>query len=285
MKHIIRKHLNEVYQTKQLFEGFDDQDNPDLKYYAFDWDDNILEMPTKIIVLDEDGKEVGMSTEDFAEYRTMIGVEEFDYKGHKIVGFSETPFKNFRVEGDKQFVVDSMLAKPGPSWNDFVECINAGSIFAIITARGHTPTVLRESIYNFIQTNHMGINKEVLVYNLKKYRDLVGEKIKDDNKLINDYLDLCKYYPVSFGTNAEANPEEAKKEALKEFIAYVKEMSSKLGKKAFLKNDISNNFIPSIGFSDDDVRNIEKIKDFLEKEYEDNPVRTYLTSKGEKKEV
>lgn len=113
----------------------------------------------------------------------------------------------------------------------------------------------------------------------------MGEKIKDDNKLINDYLDLCKYYPVSFGTNAEANPEEAKKEALKEFIAYVKEMSSNLGKKAFLKNDISNNFIPSIGFSDDDVRNIEKIKDFLEKEYEDKPVRTYLTSKGEKKEV
>ena len=46
---------------------------------------------------------------------------------------------NFGVEGDKKFIVDSLLAEPGPSWNDFVECINGGSIFAIITARGHTP--------------------------------------------------------------------------------------------------------------------------------------------------
>jgi len=40
---------------------------PSLKYYAFDWDDNIMVMPTKIMVLDENGNEVGMSTEDFAE--------------------------------------------------------------------------------------------------------------------------------------------------------------------------------------------------------------------------
>ena len=30
-------------------EGFDPEGNPDLKYYAFDWDDNIVTMPTQII--------------------------------------------------------------------------------------------------------------------------------------------------------------------------------------------------------------------------------------------
>jgi hypothetical protein len=42
--------------------------------------------------------------------------------------------------------------------------------------------------------------------------------------------------------------------------------------------------IPFIGFSDDDPRNIEKMKEFLSSEYEKNPVRTYLTKGGEKKE-
>jgi hypothetical protein len=58
-----------------------------MKYYAFDWDDNIMNMPTKIILKDDDGDEVGMSTEDFAEYRTEIGKEDFEYEGHKIVGY------------------------------------------------------------------------------------------------------------------------------------------------------------------------------------------------------
>ena len=49
-----------------IFEGFDVFGTPDLKYYAFDWDDNIMHMPTKIMVLDDKGSEVGMSTEDFA---------------------------------------------------------------------------------------------------------------------------------------------------------------------------------------------------------------------------
>jgi hypothetical protein len=51
---------------------------PDLKYYAFDWDDNLVHMPTKIILLDVDGNEVPMSTEDFATFRGQIGKENFN---------------------------------------------------------------------------------------------------------------------------------------------------------------------------------------------------------------
>jgi hypothetical protein len=250
----------------KLFEGFKDQ-TPDLKYYAFDWDDNIAYMPTKILVKNKEGKEIGMSTDDFAKYRSVIGKENFFYEGEEIVGYSENPFIQFRVEGDKRFIIDAMIAEPGPSWGDFVECINNGSIFSIITARGHTPTVLKEAVYNYIVSNTNGIDKNELVKNLKKYREFMDEESLSDMELINSYLDLCQFYPVSFGKGSEANPEEEKVKALKKFVNYVTELSHELNKKAYIKNDIKNFFLPFIGFSDDDLKNIEKTSEdeFLSK--------------------
>jgi hypothetical protein len=139
-----------------------------------------------------------MSTEDFAEHRHELGVEPFNYKGTTVVGYAPNPFRNFRLEGDKRFIIDSMVASPGPSWNDFVECINGGSIFAIITARGHNPETLKEATYNYIVSSHNGINKNTLVENLKKYRNFsADEKLEEgfdlnftDKDLIDEYLDL-----------------------------------------------------------------------------------------------
>lgn len=281
LKKLVRKNLNDLLLKEGIEEG-----QPDLKYYAFDWDDNIVSMPTQIVLKSEEGYDVNMSTEDFAEYRHKIGKEPFDYNGETVVGYAENPYRNFGVEGDKKFIVDSLLATPGPSWDDFVECINGGSIFAIITARGHTPTILRDSIYNFIVTNHNGINAQTLISNLKEYRDLSGEVMKDDQLLIKEYLDMCKYYPVTYGEGSASNPEEGKIKALREFINYVKYQSRKIGQKVSFTNDVSNNFVPQIGFSDDDPGNIESIKSFLEKEYEgEKPVQTYLTKGGIKKKV
>ena len=282
---MIRTILKEYIEEKELKEGFDEEGQPDLKYYAFDWDDNILEMPTKIVVQSEDGKEVGMSTEDFAEYRPLIGQTPFEYQGENIVSYADDPYRFFTVKGDSQFIVDAMLAPIGPSWDDFVEAINGGSIFSIITARGHTPSVLRDAVYNMIVTNHNGINKQELISNLRKYRHFANEEEMSDEELIEAYLDMLRFHPVTYGEGSAANPEEGKIKALREFIGYVKELAGRLGKRAFFKNDVNNNFVPMIGFSDDDPRNIDKIKSFLDSEFEDKPVRTYLTKGGEKKEV
>ena len=268
---------------KIVREGFDEAGTPDMKYYSFDWDDNIAVMPTKIVLMDEDGKEVGMSTEDFAEYRTEIGKEPFEYEGHTITGFAEDAFRYFRTMGDKQFIVDSMTAKPGPAWDDFVEAINNGSIFSIVTARGHHPNTLKEACYNYIVSNHNGINSNELVKNLEKYRDLADEEQLSKKDMIREYLDMCRFYPVSYGEGSATNPEEGKIKALKEFIQYVRDLSQHIQKKAFLKNKVSNNFvIPSIGFSDDDPRNIEKVKSHFENE-PDNILKTYSTAGGVKK--
>ena len=273
---------------RNLTEGFKGEGSPDLKYYAFDWDDNIVHMPTKIILKDDEGNEVGMSTDDFAEHRHHIGKKPFDYKGQTIVGFAENPFRNFRTEGDKEFLVDAMRAKIGPAFDDFKEAINNGSIFSIITARGHNPNTLKQGVYNYIIDGFNGIDKDQLVKNLKKYRTFVDEDDMSDEELIKSYLELNKYHPVSFGDDkGAANPEEAKVRAMDDFVNYIKAMSAVLNKKAYLKNDIGNKFVPAkptIGFSDDDIRNVEVMNKHF-KDKPDNIVKTYSTAGGAKKEV
>ena len=273
---------------RRIVEGFRAEHTPDMKYYAFDWDDNIVHMPTKIVLKTEDGDEVGMSTDDFAEHRHHIGKKPFDYKGQSIVGFAENPFRNFRTEGDKEFLVDAMRAKTGPAFDDFKEAINNGSIFSIITARGHNPNTLKQGVYNYIIDGFNGIDKDQLVKNLKKYRTFVDEDDMSDEELIKSYLELNKYHPVSFGDEKGAqNPEEAKVRAMDDFVNYIKAMSAVLNKKAYLKNDISNKFVPAkptIGFSDDDIRNVEVMNKHF-KDKPDNIVKTYSTAGGAKKEV
>ena len=205
-----------------------------------------------------------MSTEDFAEYRTEIGKEPFEYEGHTVTGFDDDAFRDFRVTGDKKFLTDSMKAPIGPAWDDFVEAVNNGSIFAIVTARGHTPSVLKQAVYNLIQNNKHGLNKSEIVKNLKKYRDLADEDELSDDELIKVYLDMCRFHPVSFGEGSAANPEELKVTAMREFVNYVQDLSRKLQEKAFMKNKISNYFIPYIGFSDDDLKNVETMKKYFD---------------------
>jgi len=243
---------------KVIKEGFKEPNSPDMKYYAFDWDDNIVHMPTKIILKTDDGDEIGMSTEDFAEYRSKIGKGPFEYKGKTIVGFADN------------------------------EAINNGSIFAIITARGHNPNTLKEAVYNYIINDFNGISKESLLKNLRKYRSFVEEEEMSDDDLIKSYLELNKYHPVSFGDEGgAASPEELKVMAMDDFVSYIKGMAAVLNKKAFLKKDIGNKFVPAkpvIGFSDDDPKNVEVMSKHF-KDKPDNLVKTYSTAGGFKKEV
>ena len=272
---------------RRIVEGFKSEHTPDMKYYAFDWDDNIVHMPTKIMLKTEDGDEIGMSTDDFAQYRHDIGKKSINYKGETIVDYADDAFRNFKTNGDKDFLIDAMTAEKGPAFNDFKEAINNGSIFSIITARGHNPNTLKQAVYNYIINGFGGINKTQLVKNIRKYRTFADENDMSDDDLIRSYLDLNKYHPVSFGTeNGAGSPEELKVMAMDEFVDYVKSLAAFLNKKSFLKKDISNNFIPKqpmIGFSDDDLKNVEKISKHY-KDKPDNIVKTYSTAGGTKQE-
>jgi hypothetical protein len=102
-----------------------------------------------------------------------------------------------------------------------------------------------------------------------------------DKELINAYMDMNKYYPVTFGDGSAQSPEKGKVDALREFQQYVKYLANILKKPVMFKDDISNNFIPKIGFSDDDLRNLEKVKDELSKDPE-NIIQTISTHGGKK---
>jgi len=267
-----------------LFEDFNDTGTPDMKYYAFDWDDNIVYMPTEIILIDDVGDEVGMSTHDFAKYRGEIGKTNFKYRGTTIVNYADLPFRQFKVTGDEAFLSDVLTAKKGPAFDDFKEAINNGSIFSIITARGHNPETLKKGVKIYINNGFHGIDEQKLIKNLQKYRDLVAPENQYDD-IIDEYLDLCKFYPVSFGSGSAANPEIEKVKALNEFYDYCEEMSEKIKKAFYFKNDMNGekgnilNF--TIGFSDDDPKNIEVMKDKVKRK----GLTIYSTNKGEKEKV
>ena len=251
---------------EEIAEGVDGEGKHDGKYYAFDWDDNLLEMPTQIILKSETDEEVGMSTADFAEYREQIGKEPFSYQGKTITGYSDNPFSFFRhPTGDEQFKKDTLIAPLAPAWSAFVECINGGSIFAIITARGHDPNTLRLATKALIDKNHEGINKESAVKNINIYRELSGDGGPlDPEQALEYYLGsseggnpatgLCRFHPVSFGAGSAANPEAAKVKAFGDFMKYVKSLP------------INKGVDVKVGFSDDDAANIEAMKTHFGKE-------------------
>lgn len=214
----------------------------DGRYYAFDWDDNLLYMPTRVY-FDVNGKEESVSTHEFADIRGLIG-KPGKYQDYK---YTDGSFRDFRVEGDLQFLKDLDTSPPtAKAWKDFVEAINTASIFAIITARGHRPSTLKRGVLKLIKMNYGGIDRKQLKKNLKKYADIVKRPVLS----IEDYLDLCKFYPVSYGVKeGAANPEQLKVQAMREFEAYVTNLNYQMG--------IGAAPYVQIGFSDDDLKNYE----------------------------
>ena len=177
-----------------------------------------------------------------------------------------------------------LIAKKGPAFDDFEEAINNGSIFSIITARGHNPETLKKGVKKYITNGFHGIDEQKLIKNLQKYRDLVSPETEYDD-IIDDYLDMCRFYPVSFGTGSAANPEIEKVKALNEFYDYCEAMAEKVKKAFYFKNDMfgekGNILNFTIGFSDDDPKNIEVMKDKVNRK----GLTIYSTNKGEKEKV
>lgn len=245
-----------------------------IKYlaYAFDWDDNILYMPTSIIVINDKNEEVNMSTNDFAKYRNLIGKKKFKYKGHIITGYPkdekgnidfDSAYRNFRdFSKENIFLKDTIKAikekKFGPSWDDFIECLTGGSIFAIITARGHLEHTIREAIEWIIDNFLSESQKSEMHSNLLKFAYLFkeGEDFEriykgklSQNKLTEIYLNNCEYIGISSPKRGGVpdNPEKEKEIALLEFKKKVNDFAKKIGTKA------------KLGFSDDDIENINHI--------------------------
>lgn len=278
------------YRATALNKFANTRENRTLLYYAFDWDDNILRMPTEIMVqaeikpTEKGAKrkltEIGMSTADFAKHRSKIGKEHFEYNGHTVVGLDyNVAFRNFRDDADDTiFKTDVIRAlnlgdRKAPAWNKFIKCLTEGSFFAIITARGHEPESIRKGIEYIIDNVLDDDQTQEMYNNLLKFAHLfeiadvdslprILNGVASENLLVKNYLDLCEPHLVGVSATTRggspANPEEAKVSALTDFIddvnMHVRDLNA-----ITMASSASDKmpYIAKVGFSDDDPGNIK----------------------------
>jgi hypothetical protein len=237
-----------------------------LHYYCFDADDNLLRMNTKIHMdkLQEDGtwKPHSVSTGEFA----LVRNDKVNWRC--LDNSPEKAFADFRDTGtlgsDAFFIAahEAYINKRfAPSWDAFIQCLVNGSIFAICTARGHEPDSMKK-FFQWLIHNHLTPEQQnEMKRNLIEfhYHFTEGPTSTDFEYLINAYLDSCKFYGVTSSSfvqeNKDAgacplNPEKGKEIAIHNFVKIIDEY----GKKAHTV---------SLGFSDDDVRNVNHIHKFM----------------------
>jgi len=237
-----------------------------LPFYAFDWDDNILIMPTVIHMEKKSGTEwipVDVTTSKFAEIRNDENYRMLNNNINDTFG----EFRDTGKRGDKSFVLDIEKAinygSFGPSWNDFVECLTNGSAFAIITARGHESPTLRKGVEWIIDNVLTEEQLYEMFNNLVKYYHIFGktddfERIlkgrPSENKLIKEYLDICEFVAVSAPSRSGSalTPEEDKKKVLLDFKKKINDFAKSVNRKA------------TIGFSDDDVKTVKHMEDLVD---------------------
>ena len=259
----------------------------ELRSYVFDWDDNILRMPTKVkMEKNENGKwvPVEITTEEFAHLRSN--------PNYRITPNTFDDFTN-----DSSFLRDAEKAihhnSFAPSYKKFIEALTHANPFAINTARGHTPKALKEGVKIFINMVLSSEEKNMLIKNIQKELPKGLTKSLNAEQLLELYLDeKGEYYPVSseefgerFGIEVKggaSNPEHSKQIAIEHFVKKLLDSVKKYVVNGKYKKI-------SLGFSDDDVRNVKAVHKFiseqLSKMYPEVHFVIYDTSEGGKKKM
>ena len=257
------------------YKKFNENKSNELNYSCFDWDDNILHMST-LIHMDEliggKWKPVSVSTSKFADIR---GDKQNWRLRNDSASEAFCEFRDFGPRGRSAFVDDTIESikegEFGPSWNAFIDTLSNGAIFAIITARGHEPEVIQDAVEYIIDTQLSESQKDTLYAHCLKFAylfntdydsyDRIPKGKLSQTPLIQDYLGSCDFFGVSsdsfakrFSLGEAANPEVGKELAIKYFVKKVDDYGKKIGSKV------------SVGFSDDDIRNVKHIEKLFRNE-------------------
>ena len=249
----------------------------DLKYYIFDWDDNILHMPTYIHLERRlaDGTWVPhlVSTALFSVIRK-------DVRNYRPPGGEwEKAFVEFRdpaSQTESKFLTDARKAidrlqagddRVPPSFNTFRKTLREGRIFAIVTARGHEQATLRKGVEMFIDRILTPTERAEMVRNLRGYlvcyEGPEANAALTDEQVVDNYLSMNRYHAV---TNPEfirlvkaadvpgaENSETRKQFAILDFLEWLFRMIERIGARRPI----------SVGFSDDDPGNVAAVADFI----------------------
>lgn len=248
----------------------------DLKYYIFDWDDNILRMPTRIHLLrrspDGEWEPHTVSTAVFA----LVRNDTANYRPPE--GDWENAFVEFRdldPGGPSKFLEHTAAAlepvirgetAPPPSFERFRQTLVEGRLFAIVTARGHRPESIRTGVRYVIDHVLSDNEKREMIRNLRGYLHFFERREGDmtDEEIIEYYLDQNQYHPCTSpqfkqrmqATGNAKDPERAKQLAIRDFVHHIVGMIRDAG----IARPIS------IGFSDDDPGNVAAVEDYIQRE-------------------
>lgn len=248
----------------------------DFKYYIFDWDDNILHMPTRIHLErrlpDGTWAPHAISTAAFAVVRN----DRERYRPPE--GDWEKAFAEFQDAGDgreSRFLTDTREAiakvlsgavRPGPSFETLRETLREGRLFAIVTARGHEPASLKQAVRLFIRTALSAAEREEMMANLRGYRACYDkvDAFGTDEEELEYYLSLNGYHAVTnpgfkrrlAKNGAPATSEGAKQFAIRDFVERMIRILARTGADS-LRRPIS------VGFSDDDPRNVAAVEAYI----------------------
>ena len=252
----------------------------DLKYYIFDWDDNVLCMPTRIHMerLNSKGQWVphvcstatySVIRADTAHYRFPQGQRELAF-----VEFQDrrTPLGGGNFLEDLDRALDAIFSgrrTPPPSFNTFRKTLVEGRLFAIVTARGHASETLCQGVERFIERVLTPVEREIMLINLRGYSYCFDhvQTFPSQTAVLRRYLSLNRYHAITSPDFDRRLAEEApglitqegrKRFAIRDFIDHLVHILDTTGMAA-LRLPIS------IGFSDDDPRNVKAVQEYIER--------------------
>jgi hypothetical protein len=234
--------------------------------YSFDWDDNVFNMPTKIVLFHKkSGKELSISTAEFALVRQQIG-KNGKYEMYEIrddlkkgslryvadeMGDGVNHFLKDIKDGTKTDTVKDSWK--GPSWDMFVSIMEnpeTAKEASIITARHHKP----ETIY------------EALMY--LKEQGYIKNVIPVENIWTVNNSGFAKKFEKTFGfpavESSAVNPSAAKLSVLEQNLDRISKVRISDNSPEILKPEGRGlGKYHLFAFSDDDLGNIEKAQNVL----------------------
>jgi len=247
------------------------------KYYIFDWDNNILHMPTRIHLEKRTAADVWEPVAVSTSFYSVVRNDRENYRppqGDWELAFRE--FRDFEEESESKFLTHTREAlapviagreKEGPSFRQFRKALIEGRLFAIVTARGHRSETLRKGVEYFIAKVLTSEEQQEMMANLRGYRAVFEQDEIEwtDEEVMTAYLDLNRYHAVTSpdfrekmgATEPGADiQEEAKQFAIMDFMRHVFRIVHQSGVDKPI----------SMGFSDDDPRNVRAVVEFIEQE-------------------
>ncbi len=238
------------------------------KNYIFDFDNNLIHMPTKVKV-NYKWNPIKIATHEYAEISKWDSLKD-PYK------IRQDTFDNFK--DDKKFQKDLIEAIKSkslwPSYQDFKEAILNISSICIITARWNSRKAIKNWLFRIILNT---FSEKELNQLHKKLKEVY--RIKDFARVLSYYLSGQFVYPVTSQDWEKQFPKHLEKTvAQRKLISF----------KEYIENIFTGNEI-NIWFSDDDHENLLPILNYIQyiqKDKNHDKINFYLyNTKREKIEI